>query len=779
MNTVALERAIVEAKNSYRDPRDRERDRFDRDRGRDGPSYGSGGNSSNDGDRQDINSSSSGNDRRDAGELEEGEEREEEGEMRASAAASAAGNSNRDRYNDGAVETVTDRAADDEDNDDGDGLLISSEQDEEERRLAESRARRAAILARKAAENSVSAPTANAAAVISVAVSTNSSSSSSSSALLSSAAPLAASASMAASNGPISASGSSGSKAAAPAPSAASAAKPAITSVGQQKPSQRGSAALLSMFAEDAGDSDYEEEAAVRRPVGGSSGALLAASASSSSIFASTAAEDAAGFAAAGSAVAGRNAAALINADGDGSGEDASGAAGHHGAAVAAAAAAAKRKQPSASSAAAAAASTLSDNWDDAEGYYRTVIGELLDGRYQLLGLRGRGVFSSVVYCRDTKASEAASAAAAEAEGDVDATVAAAAEGTITTAAAPTAIGSAGGIVKQHAALAVGSSTYVAVKIVRSNDTMRRAGLKELDILRQLMTADPTGRYHCVRLLATFEHRNHLCLVFEPLALNLKEVQNKFGKGVGISLVAVRAYAKQLLLSLALLAKLRLIHADIKPHNVLANERYNVIKVSIEGRGSLLMRCACLFVLLLWRCIDGRRRPGASRCGSSYLVLHGQFFIVPLFCCSWRTLAPPSARTTPTTSPRPTWCHASTGRQASPLLPAICYRHCGPLPVVAALYRHGSESSPSLPIFSCALPPFLVLSSHHHIDAEIILGYKHSPALDMWSLACCLYELNTGAPLFPGEDNNDMLWRFQVSPPRTHAVSDVYDPHPV
>lgn len=34
-----------------------------------------------------------------------------------------------------------------------------------------------------------------------------------------------------------------------------------------------------------------------------------------------------------------------------------------------------------------------------------------------------------------------------------------------------------------------------------------------------------------MRLLHTIEHNNHLCLVFEPLSMNLKEVQNKFGKG--------------------------------------------------------------------------------------------------------------------------------------------------------------------------------------------------------------------------------------------------------
>ena len=55
----------------------------------------------------------------------------------------------------------------------------------------------------------------------------------------------------------------------------------------------------------------------------------------------------------------------------------------------------------------------------------------------------------------------------------------------------------------------------------------------------------------------------------------------------------------------------------------------------------------------------------------------------------------------------------------------------------------------------------LYLSSSACRAPEIILGAKHTPALDMWSIACCLFELYTGHPLFPGDDNNDMLWRFQ------------------
>jgi serine/threonine-protein kinase PRP4 len=44
-----------------------------------------------------------------------------------------------------------------------------------------------------------------------------------------------------------------------------------------------------------------------------------------------------------------------------------------------------------------------------------------------------------------------------------------------------------------------------------------KTGWKELEYLRKLNENDPEDRYHCLRLLHHFTHRNHLCLVFEPL----------------------------------------------------------------------------------------------------------------------------------------------------------------------------------------------------------------------------------------------------------------------
>ncbi|KAF9938900.1 U4/U6 small nuclear ribonucleoprotein prp4 [Mortierella alpina] len=177
---------------------------------------------------------------------------------------------------------------------------------------------------------------------------------------------------------------------------------------------------------------------------------------------------------------------------------------------------------------------TLVDNWDDAEGYYRFGHGELLDGRYVVTSVLGKGVFSSVVKARDNKAGNA----------------------------------------------------EVAIKILRNNETMYKAGKKELDILKRLMENDPHNRKHIIRLERHFDHRGHLCLVFESLSMNLREVLRKFGKDIGLNINAVRVYAQQLFLALSLLKKSNILHADIKPDNILVNDAKNVLKLCDLGSAS-------------------------------------------------------------------------------------------------------------------------------------------------------------------------------------------------
>lgn len=51
--------------------------------------------------------------------------------------------------------------------------------------------------------------------------------------------------------------------------------------------------------------------------------------------------------------------------------------------------------------------------------------------------------------------------------------------------------------------------------------------------------------------------------------MNLRDVVKRFGKDVGLNIRAVRAYAHQLFLAMNLLRKVNIMHADIKPDNIL------------------------------------------------------------------------------------------------------------------------------------------------------------------------------------------------------------------
>ena len=103
--------------------------------------------------------------------------------------------------------------------------------------------------------------------------------------------------------------------------------------------------------------------------------------------------------------------------------------------------------------------------------------------------------------------------------------------------------------------------------------------------------ADPDDKYHCLRLYRSFFHKQHLCLTFEPLAMNLREILKKYGKEVGISVHAVRSYSQQLLMALKLLKKCNIVHADIKPDNILVNETKSVLKLCDFGSAAHIADC--------------------------------------------------------------------------------------------------------------------------------------------------------------------------------------------
>lgn len=91
---------------------------------------------------------------------------------------------------------------------------------------------------------------------------------------------------------------------------------------------------------------------------------------------------------------------------------------------------------------------------------------------------------------------------------------------------------------------------------------MVQAGLREIEILTLVNESDPFDKKHTLRMLGHFNHKGHLCLVFEVLDINLRDTLTLYGKRVGLSLSAVRSYAYQLFMALYHLKAQGILHLD-------------------------------------------------------------------------------------------------------------------------------------------------------------------------------------------------------------------------
>ncbi|KAJ9520011.1 hypothetical protein QJQ45_029974, partial [Haematococcus lacustris] len=156
--------------------------------------------------------------------------------------------------------------------------------------------------------------------------------------------------------------------------------------------------------------------------------------------------------------------------------------------------------------------------YDDERGDYLIVPHDHLGYRYEVLGLLGKGSFGQVIKVHDFKA-----------------------------------------------------NMLRAVKIIRNKKRFHHQALVELKVLQHLVGCDQADEHNIIHIKDHFTFRNHLCISFELLSLNLYEFvkQNNF---VGLSLGLIRRFAHQILVTLSYLKTLRIIHCDLKPENILLRQ---------------------------------------------------------------------------------------------------------------------------------------------------------------------------------------------------------------
>lgn len=110
------------------------------------------------------------------------------------------------------------------------------------------------------------------------------------------------------------------------------------------------------------------------------------------------------------------------------------------------------------------------------------------------------------------------------------------------------------------------NQSVCAVKVIKSKPAYMNQSLTEVKLLEYLNTNSDGKSF--IRLLDTFMHKEHLCLVFELLASNLYELikQNQFQ---GLTMKLVKLLTRQLLEAMAQLKGFQMIHCDLKPENIL------------------------------------------------------------------------------------------------------------------------------------------------------------------------------------------------------------------
>jgi len=113
---------------------------------------------------------------------------------------------------------------------------------------------------------------------------------------------------------------------------------------------------------------------------------------------------------------------------------------------------------------------------------------------------------------------------------------------------------------------------HVALKIMRNEKRFQRQAQEEIKILQFLKGQDKENTLNVVHMHESFSFRNHICITFELLSMNLYELIKK-NNFKGFSLQLVRKFAYSMLQCLDTLHKNKIIHCDMKPENVLLKQQ--------------------------------------------------------------------------------------------------------------------------------------------------------------------------------------------------------------
>lgn len=112
----------------------------------------------------------------------------------------------------------------------------------------------------------------------------------------------------------------------------------------------------------------------------------------------------------------------------------------------------------------------------------------------------------------------------------------------------------------------------VALKVIRNQERFHTQAKEEIKILTKLLENDADDRFNVVHMYDNFMFRNHPCIVFELLSLNLFELSKK-NSFTGFSLSLIKRFTFSIVKCLYALSKYDIIHCDLKPENILLKQQ--------------------------------------------------------------------------------------------------------------------------------------------------------------------------------------------------------------
>ncbi|XP_011403420.2 PREDICTED: dual specificity tyrosine-phosphorylation-regulated kinase 4-like isoform X2 [Amphimedon queenslandica] len=116
------------------------------------------------------------------------------------------------------------------------------------------------------------------------------------------------------------------------------------------------------------------------------------------------------------------------------------------------------------------------------------------------------------------------------------------------------------------------TNQHIALKIIRNKKRFHHQALVEVKILDSLRKRDRDNQYNIIHMFDYFYFRNHLCITFELMGMNLYELIKK-NNFQGFSISLIRRFAYSMLQCLKILYRERIIHCDLKPENILLRLR--------------------------------------------------------------------------------------------------------------------------------------------------------------------------------------------------------------